>query len=262
MGGVIGLVGFVALVVFVIVIGRKGQKKADTEVQLFVQQNGYAFDPKPAHEAVFDTSIFAKSHSLTLRDQVTMPTGRIVVNCFVAEWQGPAASHSTSYLASITPIAGSSFSFNLIPKVMSGLFGFNDQGLQPYQLEGSLNQLYDLYIQPGNEIETLSLLQPDTLLKLSQTSPDSVVIARPGKLFFFYRHGTVAPVQANQAPQSGISIRTLPKVSYQEQFQTVNSITDLVLKNYYAASSTQIPTPPTPSIVVQPNQTSDPNVNA
>jgi hypothetical protein len=225
---ILELIPFVLIAVVIVFFSIRGKKKTDAAVQAFAQSNGYTFNPKPDKASIFNMSIFAREHSLSIRDGVTMPTGRIVVCCSVIEGTGynnmqgmTNKNHNTEYIASITAINGGGTSFNLIPKALSGMFGFNHDGLTRYQLEGNLSEIYELYVSPGEETETLTVLQPDTLLQFSQNSPSTTLIARPGALYVFLRKTINTSAQPNS------------QWSYDNAFQTLNTLTDAVLKNYH-----------------------------
>jgi len=182
----LGFVIILFIAVVLVIIARRGQKKENLAIKQYADSHGYTFDQKPDKDTVFDTGIFTRPHSLTIRELMTSSSGRSFVTVYAAGNEN-TSNNNTEYTACITNTSLQSTYFNLIPKALLGMFIFKNADLSSYQLEAQLSELYELYIKAGNEVEALSMLTPDILLYLATNFQSTSVIARPNKLYVFLR---------------------------------------------------------------------------
>ena len=186
------------------------EQKEVTALQHFAQSHGYTFEAQP-RDKLIDHTILNISHSYTVRNKISMPDGRCVLTCVEAEEPG-----GNTYLVCVSPYAGDKLNFNLAPKLLSVRWDLNSTGLRKYQLEGSLDTIYDFYVLEGSEQEALTLLQPDKLLNLIRSSPNSSLAARPGRLYYFYWGGFTELAEPGS------------EWNYETAFKKVNDVMDMI----------------------------------
>jgi hypothetical protein len=211
---------FLGLIIALVIYTRRHRAPNVPTLSQFATSHNLTYTASP-HD-LLDPAMFAslgdptRKISVTLRDSLATPAGRDVFFASVNFPDAPSRDGSNStnleLLASSQP-PHIEATFMLLPKGREQYF--NIQGLQPVSFEGvDLNDIYKLLVKPGDEVNTLQLLAPDTMVWLVKANPKAAVVQQNGSQF------VLMPDVTSMASTPG----TLTSFDY--QFQLITSICD------------------------------------
>ena len=182
MSAIIWIALFLGLIIALVIFTRSKRSPASPSISQFALANNLTYIPEL--DGLLDPEIFASLSDpefetlVTVRDCLVEPSGRGIYFSSVVFPKGDTeeTEHDSTleYLGSSEP-ARIEATFMLLPKGRDKYF--NTEGLTPLSFEGEdLNDIYKLFVKPGDEINTLQLLGPDDMIWLVKANPNAAVI--------------------------------------------------------------------------------------